>query len=189
MPSFCDTAGSITEGEIKRVHGVCIESCPAYGEDYDTQHLAVLASIDCCIPGCISEAYECQDIACEKEVLKYQKDKYKDRLEEANKQREWKGGVWFTNTTSLNTSVKISKGHQFSGAEIKEINKHCKGTCHNDDACCVVKCKVDVYECHRHRDESKYESCKKRVVLKHDTNQVRGQTEDGGDHVNNFPRR
>eukprot|EP00747_Dinoflagellata_sp_TGD_P132061 gnl/TRDRNA2_/TRDRNA2_175042_c1_seq71.p1 gnl/TRDRNA2_/TRDRNA2_175042_c1~~gnl/TRDRNA2_/TRDRNA2_175042_c1_seq71.p1 ORF type:complete len:184 (-),score=25.17 gnl/TRDRNA2_/TRDRNA2_175042_c1_seq71:222-773(-) len=173
MPSFCDTAGSITEGEIKRVHGVCIESCPAYGEDYDTQHLAVLASIDCCIPGCISEAYECHDSACEKEVLKDHKEKYKDRLEKAKKQIEWKGGgIWFTNTTSLKTSIEIKKGHQFSDAEIQEITKHCKGTCHKTDTCGIVKCKVDMYECHV--DKSKYETCKEAVTIKHDPNQPPG---------------
>eukprot|EP00747_Dinoflagellata_sp_TGD_P132027 gnl/TRDRNA2_/TRDRNA2_175042_c1_seq4.p1 gnl/TRDRNA2_/TRDRNA2_175042_c1~~gnl/TRDRNA2_/TRDRNA2_175042_c1_seq4.p1 ORF type:complete len:223 (-),score=32.65 gnl/TRDRNA2_/TRDRNA2_175042_c1_seq4:222-890(-) len=168
-------AGSITEAEIKRVRGACKDSCPGYGGEgaFSVAETVIAMSVECCIPECISETYECQDSTCEKEVLKDMKEKYTNRLERAKEEFERAhGAVWFTNTTSLSTSVKMEKGHQFSDDEIQEASKHCKGTCHRTDTCCVVKCKVDIYECHV--DKSKYETCKEAVTIKHDPNQPPG---------------
>eukprot|EP00747_Dinoflagellata_sp_TGD_P132008 gnl/TRDRNA2_/TRDRNA2_175042_c1_seq22.p1 gnl/TRDRNA2_/TRDRNA2_175042_c1~~gnl/TRDRNA2_/TRDRNA2_175042_c1_seq22.p1 ORF type:complete len:194 (-),score=26.28 gnl/TRDRNA2_/TRDRNA2_175042_c1_seq22:113-694(-) len=142
-------AGSITEAEIKRVRGACIESCPSYA--------------DCCVPACTAEVYECEDSACEKKVVK--KHKKMHEKPEEKFAGGFGGGGWFTNTTSLNESVKVQGGHHFTNDEIRETDQDCQGTCHGDH-CCTAKCKVDLYECHV--DKSNYESCHEAVTTVHD---------------------
>eukprot|EP00747_Dinoflagellata_sp_TGD_P132038 gnl/TRDRNA2_/TRDRNA2_175042_c1_seq50.p1 gnl/TRDRNA2_/TRDRNA2_175042_c1~~gnl/TRDRNA2_/TRDRNA2_175042_c1_seq50.p1 ORF type:complete len:222 (-),score=11.42 gnl/TRDRNA2_/TRDRNA2_175042_c1_seq50:222-887(-) len=167
-------AGSITEAEIKRVRGACKDSCPGYGGEgaFSVAETVIAMSVECCIPECISETYECQDSTCENDALKG-RNKYRDPVREDS-------AVWFTNTTSLNMSVKVKGGHRFSDSEIQEANEYCRGpticgrtwTVGGKDECCMANCKVDIYECHV--DKSKYETCKEAVTIKHDPNQPPG---------------
>jgi len=142
--------GSITKGEMKRVLGACKAVCPGYGgigsgRLYKHPTSGKYVTADCCIPACMAKVYECRDSACEKEVLKKSKNTYMTPVEGPA------GGGFgvFTNTTSLNTSLKLKRGHHFSDDEIQEANEHCVDNCYHRDNCCVQKCKVDLPPCVR----------------------------------------